>query len=159
MIKTKWKRKWKIPHTLLKRKTLEPIWQSQIRNSTLMSWNWRKKERVGFLTIILSEGFFYYFGFILVHTVLNKLSEYIYFYISKNIISNNFCLFLKLSKAFSAFLKTFQIRYIQVHRNLYIKEWSLSSFSKKKVKSGKGHSIFAFTKTRYITIKIFWVLV
>ena len=104
-----------------------------------MSWNWWKKERVHFLTIILSEGFFYYFSFILVHMVLNKLSEYIYFYISKNIISNNFCLFLKLSKAFSASLKTFQIRYIQVHRNLHIKQWSLSSLSKKKVKPGKGH--------------------
>ena len=38
------------------------------------------------------------------YSVLNTLSEYTYFYLSKNITSYIFCLFLKSPKAFSVSL-------------------------------------------------------
>ena len=78
-----------------------------------------------FVPCILSKG-------ISVYIVLNTLSEYTYFYISKNITSHTFCLFLKLSKVFSVslsgmFMQVFmllmenhvQIKICQVIQNSY----------------------------------------
>ena len=50
-----------------------------------------------FALCILSKG-------ISMYIVLNTLSKYTYFYISKNITSHTFCLFLKPSKVFSVSL-------------------------------------------------------
>ena len=45
-----------------------------------------KKQRVHFLKGLLFEGIFFGFVFYLMYSVLNKPSEYIYFYMSKNIM-------------------------------------------------------------------------
>ena len=41
------------------------------------------------------------------YSVLNKLSEYTYFYLSKNITSYIFCLFSKSLKAFTVSLRVY----------------------------------------------------
>ena len=55
-----------------------------------------------FATLILSDEFFLTFVFFF--NVLNKLSEYIYFYISKNITLYTFLLLFKIVKSFSVSL-------------------------------------------------------
>ena len=60
-----------------------------------MSWSSRKKKRAFFVPFISSKGKTIW---VLSQCVLNKLSEYTYFYISKNITSYTCCLFLKLTK-------------------------------------------------------------
>ena len=59
---------------------LQLILGSQIKSKTVMSWSLRKKrkKRDFFVLFILSEG---NICFISMYSVLNKLSEYIYFYI------------------------------------------------------------------------------
>ena len=78
----------------------------------------RKKKSGFFVSFNLSKGsFFLTFVFISMYSKLNKLSEYIYFYISKNITSYTFLLVFKLSKASSVALiyvkwkKTFMFSY------------------------------------------------
>ena len=63
-----------------------------------MSWISLKKKRGFFVPFILSEGIFFGICFISMYNVLNTLSEYTYFYISKK--NTLFYLFLKSSKAF-----------------------------------------------------------
>ena len=65
---------------------LQLILESQIKSKTVMSWSLRKKrkKRDFFVLFILSEG---NICFISMYSVLNKLSEYIYFYIWRNITS------------------------------------------------------------------------
>ena len=75
---------------------LQLILESQIKSKTVMSWSLRKKrkKRDFFVLFILSEG---NICFISMYSVLNKLSEYIYFYIWRNITSFFFvaCLIVK----------------------------------------------------------------
>ena len=75
---------------------LQLILESQIKSKTVMSWSLRKKrkKRDFFVLFILSEG---NICFIPMYSVLNKLSEYIYFYIWRNITSFFFvaCLIVK----------------------------------------------------------------
>ena len=75
---------------------LQLILGSQIKSKTVMSWSLRKKrkKRDFFVLFILSEG---NICFISMYSVLNKLSEYIYFYIWRNITSFFFvaCLIVK----------------------------------------------------------------
>ena len=75
---------------------LQLILESQIKSKTVMSWSLRKKRK--------KKGFFcaVYFVwrkhlFYPIYSVLNKLSEYIYFYIWRNITSFFFvaCLIVK----------------------------------------------------------------
>ena len=83
----------------------------------LMSWSsWKKKEDI-FCTFFLFKGNFSNICFIWMHSVLNTLSEYTYFYMSKNITSYTFCLSLKLSKALSVSLKLF---WLFINRILWI---------------------------------------
>ena len=65
---------------------LQLILESQIKSKSVMSWSLRKKrkKRDFFVLFILSEG---NICFISMYSVLNKLSEYIYFYIWRNITS------------------------------------------------------------------------
>ena len=107
MIKRKWDRKCKIPRTVLERRTLS---FSSYKNLKLKIKFWwlgarKRKKRAIFVLFILSKGnhFLTYF-FISMYSVINTLSEYTYFYVSKNITSYIFCLFLKSPKAFSVFL-------------------------------------------------------
>ena len=75
---------------------LQLILESQIKSKTVMSWSLRKKrkKRDFFVLFILSEG---NICFVPMYSVLNKLSEYIYFYIWRNITSFFFvaCLIVK----------------------------------------------------------------
>ena len=50
------------------------------------------------------RGFVWHLWFISMYSVLNTLSEYTYFYISKTLLHTLFCLFLKPSKTFSVSL-------------------------------------------------------
>ena len=79
--------------------------KSLIKNRTVMSCA-REKTRVHFLQrLYCRKKIFVAFVFYVNVVVLNKLWEYLYFYISKSItLSTLFCLFLKSSKAFSATL-------------------------------------------------------
>ena len=65
-----------------------------------MSWGSRKKKEGIFVPFILSKGNFFkikfFLSFISMYSVLNTLSEYKYFYISKNITSNAFSVSLTL---------------------------------------------------------------
>ena len=67
-----------------------------------MRWSLRKKKE---------DIFLYRLCFILMYSVMNKLLEYTCFYISKDITSYIFCLFLKLSKVFRGLyhIKTFPL--------------------------------------------------
>ena len=67
---------------------LQLIYESQIKSKTAMSWSSRKKKkRAFFVPFVLSEGNFFKICVLYqyIHSVLNTLSEYRYFYISKNI--------------------------------------------------------------------------
>ena len=71
-MKGKPNRKWKISHTFIERRTM---CFSSYKNRKLIAF---------FVPFILSEGNFFD-SFISIYSVLNTLSEYTYFYISKNI--------------------------------------------------------------------------
>ena len=116
-IKTKRNWKWKIPHTPLGRWTL--CFRS-CKNCKLKVKLWRvgARERKNSvfcnvsLFCFLSAGYFFSICVLSVSSVLSKLSEYIYFYLSKNITSYFFCcFFLKSSNAFSVSLRTFLLRW------------------------------------------------
>ena len=66
---------------------LQLIHESQIKSKTAMSWSSRKKKRAFFVPFVLSEGNIFKICVLYqyIHSVLNTLSEYRYFYISKNI--------------------------------------------------------------------------
>ena len=56
-----------------------------------MSWSFRKKKEGIFYTVyFVGREFFQDLCFISIHIVLNTLSEYVYFYISKDITSYTF---------------------------------------------------------------------
>ena len=64
------------------------------------------KKMCIFLTFILPLTEFLHLYFFSMYGVLNKFSEYIYFYISKSLFHMLFCLLLKWPKAFSVSLKS-----------------------------------------------------
>ena len=73
---------------------LQLIQESRIKSETVMSW--KKRKKIAFFVItILSEGNLYDMCFISTYSVLNKLSKYIYFYISKTLPHTLFCSYLK----------------------------------------------------------------
>ena len=111
LIKMKRNRKQKIPHTILERR---PLYFSSYKNRKLkvklwLVWDCERKKRAFFVLFIFSEGNFFNICFISIHSVLNTLSEYTFFYISKNPTSYTLCLFLKWSKDFSISLSKDQI--------------------------------------------------
>ena len=80
-------KEWEIPHTALERRTLS---FSSYRNANLKVKLWRvgackRKKRAYFAPFILSKWDFLRFVFYLAYGELNTISEYAYFYISKNI--------------------------------------------------------------------------
>ena len=95
----RWIKKWKTPNTVLERQTL---CFSQYKNCKLkVNWWWlgarKRKKRAFFCTVyVVERNFFKHSSFISMYNILNTLSEYIYFYISKNITSYNFLLVLKI---------------------------------------------------------------
>ena len=84
------------------------LWFCSNKNRKLKGKLWwvgarERKKRASFVPFILSGGNF----FNICACVLNTLSEYTYYYISKNItLYTFFCLFSKSSKAFQCVLNT-----------------------------------------------------
>ena len=76
LIKTRRNRKWKIPHTASERWTLRFISHKNCELKVKRWWVGARERKKGafFVKFIFSEGFF----FISMHSVLNKLSEYVY---------------------------------------------------------------------------------
>ena len=104
----RWIGKWKTPNTILERQTL---CFSPYKNCKLkVNWRWlgarKRKKRAFFCTVyVVERNFFKHSSFISMYNVLNTLSEYTYFYISKNITSYNFLLVLKIDKSLQCILK------------------------------------------------------
>ena len=100
-------RKWKIPHTVLERWTMR---FSSYRNCELKVKVWwvgarERKNRIFCNVYLLRIIFFFNFFFISMYIVLNKLSEGMYTFTYQKFYFIHFCcLFLKLSKTFSASL-------------------------------------------------------
>ena len=64
------------------------IWESQIKSKTMVSWSSRKKKEDIFSTVhFFRREFFWHLCFISMYSVLNTLSKYTYFHISKKITS------------------------------------------------------------------------
>ena len=85
------------------------ILESQIKSNTLINWSSRKKKKVFFVSFVLSEGnslniFVCIFSKCIVYWILNTLSEYTYFYISKDITSYTFSLAFKIAESQSGYL-------------------------------------------------------
>ena len=68
---------------------LQLIKESKIKSKTVMTWV-AKEKRWHFLYRLFCPKEFFCIRFILMYKVLNTLSEYTYFYISKNISLYNF---------------------------------------------------------------------
>ena len=67
-----------------------------------------RKNRTFFVPFILFKGNFFKIG-VLSQCILNKLSDYTYFYISKNITSYTFVLVFKIVESLQFILKNFAI--------------------------------------------------
>ena len=90
---------------------LQLIQESQIKGETVMNWSSRRKKQGIFRAVyFVRRKFFKYFCFISMQSLLNTLSEYKQFCISKNITSYNFYLFLKSSKVFHVSLTATRYR-------------------------------------------------
>ena len=113
-------RKWKIPHTLLEKRTLR---LSSYRNCKLKVKLWevgarKRKKRASFVLLILSEGNF--FNICVSSQCITYWTIHI-FYISKNINSYTFLLILKSPKTFSV-----SLRWNKKHFSSFIKGAQLS---------------------------------
>ena len=76
-----------------------------IKSEAVMSWSLQKKNSAFFVTFILSKGSFtYHLGFIPIYSVLNKLSEYIYFYILKTLLHAILLLVFKIDESLQCIL-------------------------------------------------------
>ena len=61
---------------------LQLIYESPIKNETVMSWSSQKKKECIFCSVYFASRKFLNF-IITMYSVLNKISEYVYFYESK----------------------------------------------------------------------------
>ena len=86
----------------------QPIEESQIKSKAVMSWSsGKKKQGIFCIVSFVQRELFQDLCFISMYSVLNTLSEYTDFYISKKITSYTCCLLLKLTEAFSVSLSHF----------------------------------------------------
>ena len=84
---------------------LQLIQKWQIKSTTVMSWSLPKKKEGIFCTVFFfRRKFFQQLCFISMYSVLNTLSEYTYFYISKNITSYTFLLIFKIVESLQCIL-------------------------------------------------------
>ena len=114
MIKTKRNRKWKIPHTVLERRTLF-FSSSKNRKLNAKLWWVGARERRIFLHRLFVQKEFFNVCFISMYSVLNKLSKiYILFHFKKHHPVHFGCLFLKLSKAFSVSLTSIHVSSVSI---------------------------------------------
>ena len=110
-MKTKRKRKWKIPYKVLERQTL--CFSSNKNRKLKVKLAWarprKRKNRAFFLPFILSKGNFFNICVLsrcLVYWIhFHNIHTFIY---QKTLLHTQFCLFLKSSKAFSVSLKWVQ---------------------------------------------------
>ena len=68
----------------------------EAKSSIVMSWSSRKKNEGIFCTTYFCRKKLFNICFMSVYIVLKTLSEYIYFYVSKNIASYTFLLVFKI---------------------------------------------------------------
>ena len=98
----------KIPHTLLERRTLcFPSYKNH-ELSAKLCWvgALERKKSAFFKTFILPDGLFFNICFFIsMYSVLNKPSEYVYFYVSKTLFHMPFCLFFKIVESLQCNLK------------------------------------------------------
>ena len=93
-------RKSKVQHTVLEKRTL------QIKSKTVMSWGLRKKiERIFCIVYFVQRKIFYHLCFISMYGVLNTLSEYTYFCISKTLLHALLLLVFKIVESLQCILK------------------------------------------------------
>ena len=109
MIKTKRNRKWKIPHTVLDRRTL-CFSSSKNRKLKIKLW-WveahNRKKKAFFVPFILTEWKFFNICVLYQCIVYSIHFQNIHiFTYQKALLHTLFCLFLKSSKAFSVSLNT-----------------------------------------------------
>ena len=101
LIKTKWNRKWKTPHTVLERRTL---CLSSYKNRKLKvnsSWVGARERKKGafFAPFILSEGNFV--SICVLSQCIIYFRIHILLHMKKHYFIHFYCWLLKLSKAFS----------------------------------------------------------
>ena len=95
---------------------------------------------------IALKKFLYLWWFISIYIVLDKLSEYIYFYISKKIFHTYF--FLSILCFFSSKLRnTFNV-YLKVHSKVWENFWHLKALEKR-------WKMLFFTFKAFFVLKIF----
>ena len=71
---------------------LQLILKSQIKSKTVMSWSSQTKKEDNICTVSFARRKFFNIFFISMYSVMNTLSEYAVFYISKNITLYTFLL-------------------------------------------------------------------
>ena len=82
--------------------------KQRIKSKTVMSWiSWKKKECILWEVYFVWKTFLQHLCFISMHTVLDKLSEYTYFYIPKNITLYTFLLVFKILWGLCEHLRNF----------------------------------------------------
>ena len=101
------------PAPTLRKKNLvvQLIEESRIRNKAVMSQSSRKKNKCIFYNVyFVLRRYLWCLYFIPMYIILNKLSRYIYFCISKSITSCAFLLVFKIAKSLQSMLneKTMQ---------------------------------------------------
>ena len=128
-------RKWKIPHTVLERRTL---CFSLYKNCKLKIKLWwvgarERKKRSFFVPFISFEGnFLQDLCFISMYSVLNTHSEYTYFYISKKHFFKHFCCLFLIVESLQCILnshfekeKLYFSLIFSFHYCLVKEDWSL----------------------------------
>ena len=103
LIKTKRNQKRKIPHTTLERRTLS--FSSYKNRETKVKLWWvgpRERKKRLLYRLLCSKEIFLTLCFILMYSVLNTLSEYTYFYISKKLYFVHFSLLVLTSSSVSS---------------------------------------------------------
>ena len=92
----------------------------QIKSKTVTSCISQKKKESIFCTVyFVRTRFFLYLCFISMYIVLNKLSEYLYFHVSKNITSYTFFLVFKIAERLQCILNY----YFRVNFAYLMKLW------------------------------------
>ena len=118
-MKTRRNWKWKIPHILLERWISCFSLYKNHKLKVKMCWVGARERKTSafFVTFILSSGnFFKHFCFISMNSVLNKVSEYKYFYIftyQKTLLHTHLLFALKIFESLQCVLNS--VSYVCIH--------------------------------------------
>ena len=123
----------KIPHTFLETQTL--CFNSYKNWKLKLRWvgTQESKKRAFFVQFILSKGIFFNICFISMYSVLNTISQYTYFYISKNKTSYTFLLAFKIVESLQFIVKLHTI--IDCWQNFIYLKKELGKYRVRKQKS------------------------